>query len=187
MKLLLRRAVPQDAAALLDIYAYYVKYTAISFEYDVPDEEEFLQRMKRISAKYPYIVAETEGRAVGFAFAAPFSDRSAYDWSAELTVYAHKDYQKCGIGGLLYSELESALGKMGVTNLYARIAVPETEDKYLTDNSLGFHKHLGYSVVGRFHKCGYKFSTWYDMVYVEKIIGSHFTKQEDITYFCDIK
>ena len=187
MKLLIRCATPQDAAALLDIYAYYVKYTSISFEYDVPDEDEFRQRMEEICRRYPYVVAETEGRVVGFAYAAPFSDRSAYDWSAELTVYAHKDYRKCGIGGLLYSELEKYLGKMGITNLYARIAVPETEDKYLTDNSLEFHKHLGYSVVGRFHKCGYKFSTWYDMVYVEKMIGSHFTKQEDITYFCDIK
>ncbi|MBP5363251.1 MAG: GNAT family N-acetyltransferase [Ruminococcus sp.] len=187
MKLLIRRVTPEDAEALLDIYAYYVKYTAISFEYDVPEVDEFRRRIEEISPRYPYIIAETEGKIVGFAYAASFSDHSAYDWSAELTVYAHKDFQKCGIGGLLYSELEKALSKMGVTNLYARIAVPETEDKYLTDNSLEFHKHLGYSTVGRFHKCGYKFSTWYDMVYVEKIIGSHFTKQNDVTFFCDIK
>lgn len=187
MKLLIRRATLDDAAALLDIYAYYVKYTAISFDYDVPDEDEFRHRMEEIIPRYPYIVAETDGKIVGFAYAAPFSSRKAYEWSAELTVYTHKDFQKCGIGGLLYSELEKVLGKMGITNLYACIAVPETEDKYLTDNSLGFHKHLGYTIAGRFQKCGYKFSTWYDMVYVEKIIGSHFTKQNEITFCSDLK
>ena len=67
MKLLIRRVTPEDAEALLDIYAYYVKYTAISFEYDVPEVDEFRRRIEEISPRYPYIIAETEGKIVGFA------------------------------------------------------------------------------------------------------------------------
>ncbi len=187
MKLLIRRALPEDAEALLGIYAYYVKYTAVTFEYDVPTVEEFRRRMEEITVRHPYILAEADGKVVGFAYAAPFVGRRAYDWSAELTVYAHKDFQKCGIGKHLYTELEEILRRMGVTNLYACISVPETEDKYLTDNSLGFHRHMGYAVAGRFHKCGYKFSTWYDMVWVEKTIGSHFTNQPEVISYSDLK
>ncbi len=187
MKILIRRALPEDAAALLDIYAYYVKNTATTFEYDVPSEEEFRQRIEETSKKYPFILAETEGVPVGFAYAGTFIGRRAYDWSAELTVYAHKNYQNCGIGKLLYTEIEDILVKMGITNLYACIAVPETNDRYLTDNSLGFHKHMGYTTAGQFHKCGYKFNTWYDMVWVEKIVGNHFTNQPEVINCNDLR
>ncbi|NLT10260.1 MAG: GNAT family N-acetyltransferase [Ruminococcus sp.] len=187
MKVLIRQAVPEDAAALLKIYAYYVKNTAITFEYEVPTEEEFRQRIADTLEKYPFVIAETEGVPVGYAYAGPFKGRRAYDWSAELAVYADKNFQNCGIGKLLYTELEEILSKMGVTNLYASIAVPEEDDEYLTKNSIGFHRHMGYENVGHFHKCGYKFGRWYDMVWAEKIIGSHFSNQPEIVNYNNIK
>ena len=63
--------------------------------------------------------------------------------------------------------------EMGILNLYACIAYPEEEDEYLTKNSVRFHEHLGFKEAGRFHKCGYKFNRWYDMVWMEKLIGEH--------------
>ena len=62
---------------------------------------------------------------------------------------------------------------MGILNLYACIAYSEDEDEYLTHNSVEFHRHMGIELVGKFHKCGCKFGRWYDMVYMEKIIGEH--------------
>ena len=78
---------------------------------------------------------------------------------------------------MLYEALEKELKKMGILNLYACIGYPATEDEYLTKNSAEFHEHLGFTKVGEFHKCGYKFGRWYDMIWMEKIIGSHFVNQ----------
>ncbi|MBR3282023.1 MAG: GNAT family N-acetyltransferase [Ruminococcus sp.] len=187
MKVLIRQAVPEDAASLLKIYAYYIKNTAVTFEYDVPSEEEFRNRIKETLTRYPFIVAETDGVPVGYAYAGPFKERRAYDWAAELAVYADKNYQNCGIGSMLYNELEKILSRMGITNLYACIAVPEEEDEYLTRNSIGFHRRMGYENVGQFHKCGYKFGRWYDMVWAEKMIGNHFSNQPEVVNYNDIK
>ena len=65
------------------------------------------------------------------------------------------------------------LQAMGILNLYACIGYPQAEDEYLTRNSARFHEHLGFALVGTFHNCGYKFGRWYDMVWMEKIIGEH--------------
>ena len=72
---------------------------------------------------------------------------------------------------------------MGILNLYACIGYPETEDEYLTRNSAGFHAHLGYIKVGEFHKCGYKFGRWYNMIWMEKMIGEHEDRKAPIQYY----
>ena len=81
------------------------------------------------------------------------------------------------MGRKLYEALEQKLQKMGILNLYACIGYPEVEDAYLNKNSANFHAHLGFSKVGEFHKCGYKFGRWYNMVWMEKIIGKHHPNQ----------
>ena len=76
-----------DTASLLEIYAPYVRDTAISFEYDVPVPEEFRNRIREISARYPYLKAtDQNGEVLGYAYAASFKSRKAYDWSVETTV-----------------------------------------------------------------------------------------------------
>ena len=83
----IEKVTVEDAEELLEIYAPYVENTAITFEYDVPSKDEFEERIKNISAKYPYIKAVHEGKIVGYAYAASFKDRRAYDWSVETTIY----------------------------------------------------------------------------------------------------
>ena len=80
---------------------------------------------------------------------------------------------KCGIGRKLYETLEEQLAQQGIKNLYACIGSPIEEDEYLTNNSEQFHAHLGFVKVGEFHKCGFKFGRWYNMIWMEKIIGEH--------------
>ncbi|MBO4367573.1 MAG: GNAT family N-acetyltransferase [Clostridia bacterium] len=177
---LIRRAELSDAERLLEIYGHYVRDTAITFEYETPSIEEFRARMARIMKRYPYLVIEKDGAIEGYAYAGAFKDRAAYDWSCEVTIYLDRRAQKCGRGRKLYEALETALTEMGIQNLYACIAYPETEDEYLTKNSVDFHAHLGYTRAGEYHKCGYKFGRWYDMVWMEKIIGTHEDAQKPI-------
>ena len=130
--MIIRKAEISDAGKLLEIYAYYVENTAISFEYKPPSTDEFRNRIENTLKAYPYIVLEKDGVIQGYAYAGEFGGRAAYRHSAEVTIYLNRD----------------ARGKM-------------------------FHQHIGFNKVGEFHKCGYKFGRWYNMIWMEKIVGEH--------------
>ena len=179
--IMIRDADLADAPRLLEIYAYYVENTAITFEYETPAEEEFRQRMAKTMERYPYLVIERDGEIEGYAYAGPFYGRAAYDWCAELTIYLDHKVRQSGLGGQLYRALAQTLQEMGILNLYACIAVPVVDDAYLTGNSAAFHAHLGFRKVGLFQKCGYKFQRWYHMIWMEKLIGEHEEVQDPIT------
>ena len=172
-KVNVRDARLEDAGRILEIYAYYVEHTAISFELAVPSPAEFEARMRRTMARYPYLVVEVDGNVQGYAYAGAFVGRAAYDWSCELTIYLDHTARRCGIGRILYEAMEDRLRKLGYLNMYACIGVPETADAYLDNNSADFHAHMGFSEAGRFRFCGRKFGRWYHMVWMEKMIGEH--------------
>lgn len=175
---IIREASIADAPRLLEIYDYYVRNTAITFEYDTPTLEEFIARMENVKRRYPYLVIEENGQIEGYAYAGVFKDRAAYDWSCETTIYIDHNERKSGLGRMLYEALEEKLKEIGILNLYACIGYPIEEDEYLTKNSAEFHAHLGYTKVGEFHKCGYKYGRWYDMIWMEKIVGEHRTPEK---------
>lgn len=179
---IIERVEIKDAEELLSIYAPYVKHTAISFEYEVPSVEEFECRIRQISSKYPYLKAVENGHIVGYAYANTFKERKAYDWSVETTIYLRQDEKGRGIGRLLYHHLEEALKEMGIMNMNACIASPVSEDEYLTDASSHFHESMGFEFVGRFHNSGCKFGRWYDMVWMEKLIGDHSKEIEEVAF-----
>ncbi|MCD7808933.1 MAG: N-acetyltransferase family protein [Erysipelotrichaceae bacterium] len=183
----IRTVTINDAQELLDIYAYYVLNTAITFEYDVPTLQEFQYRITTILNKYPYIVAVINNKIVGYAYANTFKARAAYDWSVEMTIYIDIHYQKQGIGKKLYNTMEDLLKLQGITNLNACITYPNQDDEYVDKNSVQFHEHLGYKLVGQFHQCGYKFNRWYSMVWMEKMIGEHVTNQPLVKPFWEIE
>lgn len=168
-----RNAVLTDAARILEIYDYYVKNTAISFEYETPSLEQMKARMEQTMRRYPYLVIEQDNLIQGYAYAGPFVGRAAYDWSCEITIYLHQNARKNGLGRKIYEALEMKLREMGMLNLYACIGYPDQDDAYLTSNSADFHAHMGFVKAGEFHKCGYKFGRWYNMIWMEKIIGKH--------------
>ena len=172
-KTVIREASEEDAGRLLEIYAYYVEKTAITFEYDVPSPEEFRERIRRIRQRYPYLVIEKDGVIEGYAYAGVFKDRAAYDRSCEMTIYLDRGARGRGLGRVLYEALEQELKARGFLNLYACIGYPDAPDEYLDYNSAQFHEHLGYRTVGTFHQCGCKFGRWYSMIWMEKMIGEH--------------
>ena len=162
----IRAAKAADIEEILAIYAPYVRETAITFEYTVPTLEEFRERMTKTLMKYPYLVAVQETEILGYAYASEFKNRAAYDWAVETTIYVKQDSRKSGVGKKLYQALEEVLKQQHICNLYACIAYPNP-------GSIGFHERLGYQTIGHFSKCGYKFETWYDMIWMEKMIAEH--------------
>lgn len=182
-----RDAVPEDAERLVEIYRYYVEKTVITFEWTVPSVEEFRNRMRQTMKRYPYIVALQDGVIVGYAYAGPFVGRKAYDWSVETTIYLDPAIRHQGVGGKLYHVLEEILQQMNILNLNACIGYPKEDDEYLTKNSAQFHAHLGYRMVGEFHDCGYKFGRWYDMVWMEKMIGTHPSEPAPVRNYNEIR
>ena len=135
-----------DAEELLAVYAPYVTKTAVSFELEPPTVDEIRGRIAAVTAKYPYLKAvDADGRILGYAYAATFIDRRAYDRTVETTVYLREDARSRGIGTALYTALEDSLRKMGILNLTACIATPRTEpDPYLTKASPKFHERQGF-------------------------------------------
>lgn len=184
----IRIASVADGKEILEIYRPYVEKTAITFEYETPSLEEFQKRMEKILEKYPYLAAERQGQIVGYAYAGPFKDRAAYDWSVETTVYVRADQKQLGIGRKLYLALEKVLEAQNILNLNACIGWPrEKEDPYLSMDSVRFHERLGYRMVGQFCQCGYKYNRWYDMVWMEKQIGPHLEHQPAVKPFPQVQ
>lgn len=181
----IERVTVTDAAEILEIYKPYVLDTAITFEYEVPTLEEFTDRIKNISAKFPYIKAVGDnGEILGYAYASTFKGRKAYDWSVESTVYVRTDSKRGGVGKALYDALEASLKGMGVLNVNACIAyLPDgEEDEHLTNDSFFFHEKRGYKLVGTFHDSGFKFDRWYDMIWMEKMLGNHTKKPSEVQF-----
>lgn len=172
-EVIIRIATITDAPAILNIYGYYVSKTAISMEYDVPSLGEFEKRIENTLENYPYLVAEQDGKIIGYAYAGKFHPRAAFYKSAEVSIYIHHDAQKSGFGRRLYEEIETILAKQGILNVYASIAYTDVEDEYLTNNSTQFHEHMGYKKVAQFNNCCTKFGRWYHLIWMEKFLGVH--------------
>ncbi len=171
--MVIRAAEAEDAAQLLDIYAPYVENTAITFEYEVPAVEEFRNRMAHTMEKYPYLLLQRGEEILGYAYASAFKGRSAYDWSVETSIYVKEGAHGNGIGKKLYAALEEILAAQHIINVNACIAYPNPE-------SIAFHEKYGYKTVAHFTKCGYKLGKWYDMIWMEKMLGPHPEKPQAV-------
>ena len=163
MAITIRQVELEDANILLQIYSHYVLNTSVSFEYDVPSLEEFKQRILKISQRYPYLVALKDHEILGYAYATSYKERAAYNWSVETTVYVKETYQGIGVGKALYTHLEHALKEMNIVNMLACITYPNPK-------SIEFHTKFGFEQVGHFHKVGYKFNEWRDIIWMQKSI-----------------
>ncbi len=183
----IRIVTPDDAGQLLAIYSPYVLNTAITFEYQPPTREEFSQRIQKTLTRFPYLAAVQGREILGYVYASPFHNRPAYNWAVETSIYIRSDCKQMGIGRKLHQALEDALREQGILNMNACIACPQTEDKYLTRDSIHFHSRMGYRLVGQFSRCGYKFGRWYDTVWMEKHIALHLDDQPPVRTFDQVR
>ena len=158
---MIRIALESDVPAMLAIYAPYVQNTTVSFEYDVPTEEAFLQRFRDITRQFPWLVWEEDGRVLGYAYATQPFERAGYSWCAEPSIYLRKEAQGRNVGRKLYAVLEEILKKQGYCTSYALITSENAA-------SLSFHEKCGYSTVAVFPDCGRKFGRWLGLHWMEK-------------------
>ena len=160
---MIRPATEKDIPEILAIYAPYIENSTATFEYDVPCLRSFTQRFLDITAQYPWLVWEEEGRLLGYAYAsAPYS-RAAFSWCAEPSIYLRPEAKGQGIGKKLYAVLEEILSRQGYQVLYALITAENAA-------SIGFHEKMGYKTKADFPNCGFKFNRWLGLLWMEKRI-----------------
>jgi phosphinothricin acetyltransferase len=160
-ELILRDARAEDAKALLEIYRPFVTDTAVSFELEPPGVAEFEARIAAAQSQWAWLVAERSGEIAGYAYASAFRTRAAYRFTAETSAYTHPAHRGRGIARALYQRLFEVLIEKGYGNAYAGIALPN-------DASVAFHKSMGFTYVGTFHRAGWKFNRWHDVSWFEK-------------------
>ncbi len=160
-----RQATVQDLPRILGIYGPYVENTAISFEYTVPTLAEFTQRFLNITAWFPWLVWEEDGIILGYAYAGRPWERAAYQWDASASIYLCPEAKGKGIGKKLYEKLEELLQRQGYRKVYAVITTAN-------EDSLAFHRAVGYRHTATMPDCGYKFGKWYGTVWMEKDLNT---------------
>lgn len=168
--MIIRNVRDTDIERIQEIYAYYVEYTAISFEYKAPTVDEFRRRIEKIQCKYPFLVCEIDDVVVGYVYASAYSGRDAYDWTVTTSIYIDKNIRRQGVGSALYRALEEKLKEQGIVNTLAAIAYIENEDEYLTNDSYLFHLKQGYTKVAHMPNIGKKFDIWYDLIWMQKVL-----------------
>lgn len=160
---MIREVQLEDAQAICNIYNYYVENTVITFEEDLVPVSEMEHKIQKTKNTHPWLVYEEGGKILAYAYGSPWRVKSAYRFSAELTIYSDVDRKKKGVGLELYSELLKQLGAMGVHAVYGVITVPNEKSNRL-------HEKLGFIKCGHFTEVGFKFNKWIDVGYWEKIL-----------------
>ena len=174
-----RVATSADASDIQAIYAPVVLDTVISFELTPPTVEDMAERIGVTLPMYPYLVAELDGRVVGYAYASQHRAREAYRWSVDVTVYIDPALHRKGIGRALYQRLLPLLEKQGFHAAYAGIALPNA-------GSIGIHEALGFTHIGTYLEVGYKHGQWHSVGYWRKPLGT-VTPPTEIIPFSDLK
>lgn len=153
----IRTADPdRDAAACVAIYAPYVESGATSFEEEPPSPAEFAGRIATTLETYPWLIAEREGDAVGYAYACPHRSRPSYRWAVEVSVYVAEGQRRTGCGRALYAELAEQLRGQGFQVACAGITLPN-------DASVALHESVGFVPVGVYKRIGWKDGAWRDV------------------------
>lgn len=157
---MIRKATVADAAAIASIYNYYILETVITFEVEAISEADMALRIEQISAKYPYLVYEEEGKVVGYAYVGEFRGRFSYRFTGESTIYLNPRSSGKGVGFALYGQLMKEARKQKLHAIMAGITLPNAASQRL-------HEKLGFEKVGHFREVGYKFDRWLDVGYWE--------------------
>ncbi len=158
-----RQIVIGDAPSVQAIYAPYVTDTTVSFEEVPPDIMEVERRIAAILPRYPYLVAEEDGRVVGYAYASEHRTRAAYRTSVDVTVYVAPGAQRRGVARRLYSHLLPAAASLGYHAAFAGIALPNLA-------SVGLHEAMGFEPIGIYREVGRKFDAWHDVGWWQRLL-----------------
>lgn len=154
----IRLAGPADAAGIAEIYAPIVAETPISFETQVPTTQEFEARITAALELAPWLVCAdaATGAIVGYAYGSKHSERAAYAWSANVSIYVREGLRRTGVGRALYTALFALLRLQGFRAAHAGVTLPNAA-------SVGLHESLGFKPVGVYRAVGFKHGQWHDV------------------------
>lgn len=159
----IRLAQPEDLPLVVDIANWAAANTAANFAVQPESLDSWRRSWEETHPCYPWLVAEDDGRIIGFAKASRYHGRCAYDWTAEVTVYVHPDHHGKRVGTALYEQLIPLLKAQGYATLIAAIATPNPA-------SVRLHQRFGFRKTGTLHRVGWKFNRWHDVEYWEAFL-----------------
>lgn len=172
--MIIRDATCDDAAALAAIYGHHVLHGFGTFEEVPPSAEEMDSRRAAVAARgLPYLVAEAEGRILGFAYAAPFRPRAAYRYTVEDSVYIAPDAIGRGVGRSVLAAVITACEAAGLRQIVAVIGDSGNAA------SIGLHRALGFVDAGVGRGFGFKHGRWVDIVWMQKAINGGLSTEPD--------
>jgi phosphinothricin acetyltransferase len=158
----IRKAVENDVPRITTIYNEAVEHTTATFDTMQRSVEDRVAWFRSHGAKHPVLVAEKQGMIAGWASLSPWSDRCAYETTAEVSLYVHSEYRGRGIGKALFSRLVEAADAAGMHCLLARIAEGNKA-------SVNLHESFGFRTVGVMHEVGFKFGRFLDVTLMERL------------------
>lgn len=158
---LIRLATPDDAEQVHAVYAPYC-HTPISFEAVPPGPDEMRRRMVQVLENHPWLVCEKDGEIVGYAYAGRHGECAAYRWSVDTSVYIGQQHRRLGLGRALYTSLLGMLSLQGYVNAYAGVTLPNAA-------SVGLHEAMGFQPVGVYRQVGFKYGTWHDVGWYQRL------------------
>ena len=161
----IRAATEADACACAAIYAPYVTDSAVSFELEPPSEADMADRIAACSRTHAWLVLESEGRVVGYAYGGPFRPRAAYRWSCEVSVYLEQERHRTGGGRALYEQLLAVLTEQGYQTAIAVMTLPNPASEAL-------HRAMGFEPIGTLSRVGWKHGSWHDVAWAQRALGS---------------
>jgi phosphinothricin acetyltransferase len=165
--LLIRPSQPADLPAITAIYAHNVLHGTGTFELEAPDEAEMARRRDDVLGKgLPWLVAEAEGRVLGYAYANHFRPRRAYRFCLEDSIYLRPDARGQGVGRILLTELLTRCEVLGARQMLAVIGDSANA------GSIGVHAALGFEHTGVLKASGWKFDRWLDVVLMQRSLGT---------------
>ena len=165
--LTIRPAALSDIAAITHIYADAVSNGTATFEIVPPDETEMARRQEiLLDGGYPYLVAATADTVAGYAYAGPYRDRPAYNWSVEDSIYVTPQMHRKGVGGLLLTRLIAESAARGFRQMIAVIG------DSAQIGSIAVHAKTGFSHIGTLRSVGFKHGQWLDTVLMQRALGS---------------
>lgn len=159
--MLIRIVNSRDVEQILDIYNKYISTSTATFEEAPLTLGIFAERVNRIAKSYPFLVAEENGKIVGYAYLDKFNERSAYRITADLSIYLDPDFTGHGLGRKLLSELESMGKKIGITQIISLV----TDENAV---SRAFHLACGFREAGTLENVGIKFGRKLGVTYFQK-------------------
>lgn len=162
----IRDSRDEDVAAIQSIYAHHVLHGTGSFELDPPSTDEMRARREAVlQAGFAYLVAEADGRVLGYAYANLFRTRPAYRFTVEDSVYVAETARGTGVGRRLLVALIARCELAGSRQMLAVIG-----DSFNTA-SIALHARCGFRFAGTMRATGWKHGRWLDTVVMQKELG----------------